>query len=34
MGNVTTGMQWTVDQVNAIVKGGLWGKTAIFHNLG
>jgi phospholipase C len=30
MGNVTTGMQWTVDQVNAIVKGGLWGKTAIF----
>ena len=30
MGNVTTGMQWTVDQVNAIVKGGLWGKIAIF----
>ena len=30
MGNVTTGMQWTVDQVNAIVKGGLWGRTAIF----
>jgi phospholipase C len=30
MGNVTTGMQWTVDQVNAIVKGGLWQKTAIF----
>src|SRR5205807_1569941 len=25
MGNVTTGMQWTVDQVNAIVRGGLWG---------
>ena len=24
MGNVTTGMQWTVDQVNAIVKGALW----------
>jgi phospholipase C len=23
-------MQWTVDQVNAIVKGGLWNKTAIF----
>ena len=23
-------MQWTVDQVNAIVKGGLWPKTAIF----
>ena len=30
MGNVTTGMQWTVDQVNAIVEGGLWGKSAIF----
>ena len=30
MGNVTTGMQWTVDQVNAIVKGGLWQRTAIF----
>jgi phospholipase C len=30
MGNVTTGMQWTVDQVNAIVKGGLWGRVAIF----
>lgn len=30
MGNVTTGMQWTVDQVNAIVKGGLWPTTAIF----
>jgi len=34
MGNVTTGMQWTVDQVNAIVKGGLWGRIAIFHNMG
>ncbi len=30
IGNVTHGMQWTVDQVNAIVKGGLWPKTAIF----
>ena len=30
MGNVTTGMQWTVDQINAIVKGGLWGRTAIY----
>jgi phospholipase C len=30
MGNVTTGMQWTVDQVNAIVKGGLWGRVALF----
>ena len=28
--NVAYGMQWTVDQVNAIVKGGLWNKTAIF----
>src|SRR5260221_5314346 len=23
-------MQWTVNQVNAIVKGGLWPSTAIF----
>jgi phospholipase C len=30
MGNVTTGMQWTVDQINAIVKGGLWGRSAVF----
>lgn len=30
VGNVTHGMQWTVDQVNAIVKGGLWPKTVIF----
>jgi phospholipase C len=28
--NVAFGMQWTVDQVNAIVRGGLWKKTAIF----
>jgi len=28
--NVAFGMQWTVDQVNAIVQGGLWPKTAIF----
>ena len=28
--NVTDGMRWTVDQVNAIVAGGLWNKTAIF----
>jgi phospholipase C len=28
--NVAYGMQWTVDQVNAIVQGGLWPKTAIF----
>jgi phospholipase C len=30
VGNVTHGMQWTVEQVNAIVQGGLWPKTAIF----
>jgi phospholipase C len=30
VGNVTHGMQWTVDQVNAIVQGGLWPTTAIF----
>ena len=30
MGNVTKGMQWTVDQVNAIVGGGLWPTTSIF----
>lgn len=28
--NVTQGMQWTVDQVNAVVSGGLWPATAIF----
>src|SRR3989475_2662184 len=28
MGNVTTGMQWTIDQVNAVVKGGLWSRVA------
>jgi phospholipase C len=30
MGNVTVGMKWTIDQVNSIVKGGLWPKTVIF----
>jgi phospholipase C len=30
LGNVTHGMQWTVNQVNAIVQGGLWPSTAIF----
>ncbi len=30
VGNVTKGMQWTVDQVNAIVQGGLWPQVAIF----
>lgn len=29
-GNVTVGMQWTVDQITALVKGGLWPKSAIF----
>jgi phospholipase C len=29
-GNVTVGMQWTVDQIAAVVKGGLWPTTAIF----
>ena len=28
--NVAFGMQWTVEQINAIVQGGLWNKTAIF----
>ena len=30
VGNVTHGMQWTVNQVNSVVKGGLWPKTVIF----
>ncbi len=30
IGNVTHGMQWTVDQVNAVVQGGFWPKAAIF----
>jgi phospholipase C len=30
MGNVTVGCQWTVDQINAIVKGGLWSNSVIF----
>jgi len=29
MGNVTKGMQWSVDQVNAIVRGGLWPNVAV-----
>lgn len=28
--NITTGEDWTVQQVDAIVKGGLWESTAIF----
>ena len=28
--NVTPGSQWTTEQVNAVVAGGLWGKVAIF----
>lgn len=30
VGNVTHGMEWTVRQVDAVVRGGLWAKTAIF----
>jgi phospholipase C len=30
MGNVTKGMQWSVDQVNAIIHGGLWPDVAVF----
>lgn len=30
VGNVTAGMQWTVDQIDAVVRGGLWPTTAIF----
>ncbi len=30
VGNVTAGMQWTADQVAAVVAGGLWSKVAIF----
>lgn len=30
VGNVTHGMQWTVQQVQAVVQGGLWSKSAIF----
>jgi len=29
-GNVTVGMQWTLDQISALVKGGLWPKSAVF----
>jgi phospholipase C len=29
-GNVTKGMQWTIDQVNAVVAAGLWPQVAIF----
>jgi phospholipase C len=29
-GNVTQGSQWTVNQVNALVKGGLWQNSVIF----
>lgn len=28
--NVTPGMQWTSQQIEAVVKGGLWPQTAIF----
>jgi len=30
VGNVTHGMQWTIAQVDALVQGGLWSKSAIF----
>lgn len=30
VGNVTHGMQWTVQQVDAVAQGGLWPTTAIF----
>ncbi|MDQ6692112.1 MAG: hypothetical protein M3Z13_05025 [Candidatus Dormibacteraeota bacterium] len=30
VGNVTKGMQWTMDQLKAVVKGGLWPKVAVF----
>jgi phospholipase C len=30
VGDVTKGMQWTVDQVDAVVAAGLWPKVAIF----
>lgn len=29
-GNVTVGMQWTVDQIGALVEGGLWQKSVVF----
>src|SRR5579859_5149060 len=29
-GNITHGMEWTVRQLQAVVKGGLWDKCAIF----
>jgi phospholipase C len=28
--NITEGMQWTVNQIQAIVDGGLWNRTEIF----
>jgi len=28
--NITPGMEWTMQQIQAVVDGGLWGKTAIF----
>jgi phospholipase C len=30
VGNVTLGAQWTADQIDAVVQGGLWHNTAIF----
>ena len=34
LGNVTHGMQWTVNQVNAIVQGGALAQHGNFHHLG
>ena len=28
--NVTDGMEWTIKQIQAIVDGGLWGRTVVF----
>ena len=30
IGNVTLVMQWTIEQINAVTKGGLWSKSVIF----
>ncbi len=30
MGDVTVGSRWTVEQINAIVRGGLWSNSVVF----
>ena len=30
IGDVTAGMQWTLEQIDAVARGGLWKHTAIF----